>query len=124
VGVGADGRGAGGARGGAPRLSPSEVGAGFDAVSVDPGGRHAVGRTTAGQWQSWGDNAEGALCLGSGAGRGAPTDVAAPFSAVAAGGGFSLAVAAGGALWGCGAWEVGQRGTGRALRVTLPREGP
>jgi len=66
----------------------------------------------------------GSLCLGDTALRGVPTEVAAPFAAVAAGGGHSLAVDVDGTLWGCGAWDAGQLGTGRAVRVTLPADGP
>jgi len=104
---------------------------GTKVTAVATGGKHSLALTSAGTVLAWGSNSHGQLGDGSMADSHVPVPVSLPhgtvITALAAGGGHSLAVTAAGQVLAWGDNEYGQLGNGSTrdsdvpVRVRLPR---
>ena len=107
-------------------LSPVRVAlpAGTTVISVATGGRHSLALTLAGQVLAWGNNSFGQLGDGTRAQSDVPVLVHLPehskVTAVAAGGGHSLAVTSAGQVLAWGENQYGQLGDGSTLASSVP----
>lgn len=93
-------------------------------VAVSAGGSHTVALSDAGQVYAWGANDKGQLGIGSTSDERQPVRANTPremaFSAVAAGDGFTLALASSGQLYAWGWNSFGQLGIGSTTDQTEP----
>lgn len=104
--------------------SPVRFPPGHSAREVAAGGGHSLAITGSGEVVAWGDNSTGQLGDGTVTARLLPTPVrlpaGLPVRSVAAGGGHSVAVTAGGRMLSWGDNEAGQLGADGVVTSTVP----